>query len=644
MKRKSPSVHYQPNQTGKTIEEKRIKNSAYFYEGDTRARLDRDKKAWITLAAGGSLDAYWKANKASSNEEIMKRTTPLQLLDFQIAQYSKIREFSILALNGEFLPYYHPKEAQDAKEAKLKGKKVTCSNKAKGRDKRQERIVVLRKCPSKALIKTLIPDDVKEDSGEHYNADREYARAMNSRGFDSRPEEDKVLEKLRDAGLDKDILVVFAFVVPFSPTTPWVKNTPPPEHTEQFAPYLKYIIASHSRASVIIAMDKWTARYALTRCSYEQLQYNPSPPDYGVPVLKLNLYPISSKTRNIKATGLKLINLPHACMWERNKSPELERAFKRGVERAQEGMRRKGKASISAFDMMFRASKDRMIHKASLEQSKAQAFEKTQKKTEHLPLVKVEVHFQQSSFPLPVATISKETLLLQALERANVTMDTDPSSIWLLTYDKNIWKIPERLRTFDSRFHKCDCPRCNKHEIYQTCQFMENKGDVGEESCLWCCCDHGHRNPMGECPQGKGCRGWTIPPLYNEKDIETYTLLKCHRLNIYRHQKFPTLEKLCVEAIRRRANVKTYDPFLNNLHRRTFSMLPGSLLNKWFRKCAEPDPRRSALVCLTKEMCCWECLAEKNGNSRGLPLEDDSSPVIMRFLHYGIKAMEQIGF
>jgi len=290
-------------------------------------------------------------------------------------------------------------------------------------------------------------------------------------------------------------------------------------------------------------------------------------------------------------------------------------------------MRRKGKASISAFDMMFRASKDRMIHKASLEQSKAQAFEKTQKKTDHLPLV--EVHFQQPSFPLPVATISKETLLLQALERANVTMDTDPSSIWLLTYDKNIWKIPERLRTFDSRFHKCDCPRCNKHEIYQTCQFMENKGDVGEESCLWCCCDHGHRNPMGECPQGKGCRGWTIPPIHNRGDNKAWTLVS--QYNFYAKQyMFPSLEKLCVEAIRKRADVKTYDPFLNNLYRRTFSMLPNALLTKWFRKCAEPEPERGALFCLTNETCCWKCEIEKHGGCLESPLESFATKSMLR--------------
>jgi hypothetical protein len=615
--REGSVIHYTPNEIGKKYEDKRIRNSAYFYQNDVQKKLERDKKAWIALAAGNGVDSYWLRD----DEEAI---TPLTLLKRQISEYSKENTISRLALHGIFIPYYHPVE----RGVRLNIKKT------KMRDGRPERVVVVRKSPSKKLIESRLPDAVKNNKrSSYYDPDRAFEHAMG--GYVSEPEEDKALKQMRKAGLDKSIHVVFAFVVPFYPTAPWTHGSPPPEHAEQFAPYLKYVIASHTRVKTVVTFDKLSARYVMTGCNYEQMQYKPLPPDYGAPEYKINMYPVSSKIRTVRAFGLKLVHLPHWCMWERGANPELKRIFTEGIGRVQEGMVRSGQRNINAFALMIRAAED----KALAEAKETMGFEYHSD-----PVIKPTIITEPNQgkrIPQRPQQISRDDELMAALQRAGVSRDADPESIRLVTYDQNIWKIPAHLKQIDPKTYICDCPRCCVGD--KKCPWLEYTGEDGVEGCIWCCCKHGHRNPMGECPKGQGCQGWSIPTLrstYSLVDIANskghdivpwYTdtnifnpscdehwlcddsvlkptkmadftmLFKCKRIPF----KFPSLVQLCVEAVRTAALDRTYNPSVLKMHRKA-ARLPDTILKRWFRPCGANTGKDGAKW-LILSGCCPAC-------------------------------------
>jgi len=621
MEQRAGTVRYTTNRAGKRAEDTRIQDSAYFYQADVQKRLERDKRAWVALAAGNPLEAHWSD---------MDRVTPLRLLDRQIAEYEQVAAFAALARHGTFCLYYYPKDIlPDAKERFPAGGT---------RDRRPERVVVLRKHPSKALVDTALPDASRDDT--FYDAERQMAREM--RGFDSRPQEDKILAQLRQGGLDPAVRVVFAFVVPFFPTTQWMKKLPPPEHVEQFAPYLKYAVASHTRASVLVTLDRWTARYALTGCNYDQMQYKPAPPEYATPEYRLNLYPVSARVRTVRAAGLKLVHLPHACMWERGKNVELERVFRQGVARVQEGMVLSSHETLNPFALMRRAAADRA--------AAARAASTPQAATPSAP----------TPVPAPVAMEEDEDEeLLAALERAGVARDAPPHTLWLPTYDQNIWKVPARLKQFDPARDACDCPRCTRDG--DACPWVAYAGAEreGREGCRWCCCAHGHRNPMGECPAGQGCRGWAIPPLPRDAPrlhqlcrvplygrsvtslgvyaTEVGTLLtmaqsagntiehparhekyywnqehfaengKEHYVAKWVNHAFPTLVELCVVSIRARVRSGIDDDAALALHRQAMAGLPDAVLDRYFSPCAHTRRGDVSVKWMRLSGCCAAC-------------------------------------
>ncbi len=259
----------------------------------------------------------------------------------------------------------------------------------------------------------------------------------------------------------------------------------------------------------------------------------------------------------------------------------------------------------------------------------------------------------------------------------------------MITFDDHSWKFPEDLKIFSPEKHVCDCPLCNR---FGGCGASRTSRSTTEEEdpCIACFCEHGHRNPVGECPENKGCVAWHIPPIPagaptlielhwetwdRKRRLETFckeenadleylrgkctplvemmelsdeddeyvaffdrndivklfnydemgrapdgrlhhmhstlwtvelTSLKTFVAMAVRYQ-FPTLEMLCVEALRRIAMDKKWI----GIHQEALSMLPDTVLSKWFRSCA-----RSATWDASKWMvmsgCCSTCYYDRN--------------------------------
>jgi len=404
-------------------------------------------------------------------------------------------------------------------------------------------------------------------------------------------EEHRTLAVLQKKGLSRDVGVVVAFVVPFYPKDKWDNNIPPPEQVEQFAPYLKYVIASHTRVSVIVTMDKWSARYVMSGCNYEYMQYKPNPPGYGLPVRGINLYPISAKNRVVKACGLKLVHMPHACMWTKGKDKALEQAFCRGVERIQEGMLRSNQSELSAYELMFRAAKDM----AENEAREAEEFVPRPHQDDTAPDDATAAMFGEDDRSRVGGDPVDE-----ALRRAGLRRGMAPESVWFQTYDDNIWKIPRRYERFGAHSkEQCLCPRCTS-PLNPVCRWINRDSDPNERPCNWCCCAHGHRNPMGECVERKGCRGWSVPPLPDDAPALT-------RLHANSQIPFPTLEQLCVERIRRSIDDTQYSPASLDMHLRAGTQLPRAQIDRWFRPCCFRALGPSASMWLAITGCCKDC-------------------------------------
>lgn len=633
---KGSVVHYRPNAAGKDREQKRIRSASFFYTKDVRARLEHDKKAWLDLAAGKSLKhIICDSKSAVAGSSAFFPFTPLKLLKVQLEQYTMVKQFSVLAHHGIFLSYYHPPE----NESSHKNNKKTTA-----RDSRRERVIVVRKCPSKALVESMLPERAQQE----HNAEDEYERLASGRvssGFDSRPEETKIMEKLRNYGLDRDVLVAFAYVIPFYPSTAWGQSFPPPEQAEQFASYVKYTIASHTRVSTLVAFDKWTARYVLTGCNYDQMQYKPMPPDYASPVHKINIYPVSAKNRNIKSTGLKLVRLPHWCMWERGKDPELEALFRNGIERIQEGMIRSSNDNINAFDVMLRASvdKERFESLGNVPSSPPSQIPQPPKvKDENVPLTEASIEpatplirFTAVKDPAVVDAFfgkqhDEDARLQQALARAGCTKHTRPESIRFVSYDENVWKVPMSYSKYVRGLSKCtDCPMCTGRGF--PCPFEASPdGDNNDPKCPWCCCDHGHRNVMGECSDGKGCKGWWIPPLYACDPPNVITVSYMCKQTIPDLPVVPTLEQLCVEEIRKQAGKLGVSYEASEYNRKVARTLPIHIVERWFRPCTDKSCN-SALFWLSIGVCCETCFENKTDKT---PFE--------KSIHFAIQNVRRI--
>jgi hypothetical protein len=554
-------VNHHTNAAGKTAENRAVSDSAKFYAEDVSSQLNQDKEAWMAFASGKPMERY--LGEIGANRSSL---TPLKMIDHQFSRYQTNSSFRDLALYGMFVPYHHLSN------------NTTPTEGGSNRDNRPERVIVVRKCPSKMLVKSRV---ASLGGGEEEMPwwQRMEEDGMYRKRRPLRPEEDKIFDTLRENGLDPTIDVGFAYVVPYYPCTgveSWSSKEPPPEQVEHFAHYLKYIISCHSKAKCLVSFDGWTGRFLSTRCNYDQMQHISFAPEYGVPQLGLNLYPISAKYKLIKAYGLKLVNMPHPCMWEEGgKDPSLKLKYQAGVRAMQEGVLKSGQKSINPFSLMM--SQTPLIPQTTISQEIDQGDINEEREEEEGEREEVDVDVEC------------------LLRRAGCTMDTDPFSIRPKLYSEEQWVVPDYLLKKTGGFDqmKCKCVRCG--------------GNCGDKECIVCVCEHGHRTPMGECPHqecdvAKNCIRWCVTPYFRE----TETVLALYMKSVGDEERplpFPSLLCLCVDKIRR----LTSDPENYKLLRMVAEHVPDDVMRRFFSPCTLRESRESveeSIVSLIYEKCC----------------------------------------
>lgn len=513
------------NEHQKKKETDRTTRASHFYSSDVEKVLNMHKREW-TAHGRGELSKMIKENSFRPSVWKTGKVTPMEMLWHQVTcDYSSISEFKNMAYQGQFVPFYIPEENGTIESLK-KGT----------RDNRPELVVVVRTCPSKILVEQHIP----------YEHRKIVPRRSDEEGavFEFKSEEDKNLETLRKAGLDKRIKVAFVFVVPYNPEIKWPKNTPPPEHALHFGNYFKFALSCFTRSKIVVCFNSWSTKMVLAKGNADQLVHVQDMPSFGESESGINIYPLGRKNRNFRNMGLTLWRLPHSIMWqEQGTTSALYITLRRAIETINSSVHLEKGVKRNAFSMMRKS-----VNKA------AKPPTDVKEPSENINIKGDEGVGESMEIDRP----SKGSLYgrIDWTKKREITTDqvwehlknlglkekTDmgrQKQEWMCKNINNMhWKVPANYFMHVPSIHACECPMCRGTSKWCTqptdLSDLIKKGVRGRLDplpCEYCCCKHGHRNRMNQCVGTKhlgttfmGCKGWRI----EEVDSKAKTLIQLH--------------------------------------------------------------------------------------------------------------------
>lgn len=533
------TVRHTSNKGKKAQEESKIGRASRFYDDKAEKLLSRHKAMWACHGGAGDMSKF-----ARDELEIEKLNsmTSLEMLRYQMKEYQHSEVFSALAYQKTFVSFYHSKGSPTIEETK----KGTL-------DRRPERVLIVRTCPSKMLIEEYIPPEsrmINSDRHEDYWRTVEGDgtggddHLLNAKNYKS--EEEKNIESLvRSGGLDPSIKIAFVYTVPYAPNQKWDKNTPPPEQAEHFCNYLKYAISAHARAPIIICMNTWCAKLVAAKCNADQVMHVDEIPSYGEIMPKINIYPLGVKNKNVRAMNRKLLRLPHSIMWEnRTDAGEILAKFKEGVALIHSDLHIGKKKNANPFAVMMAGVKRKKNKNDN--NNEQQESPKEWKKQEPLEIQPLILKNKQTTKRRKRIKETHAEKMKRILTKLNIqcpddvfTGKSDPfdtsnmmvcGSIEPVNYGQKDWIIPGNYRRYDPSISHCQCPACggrsdwcsvptNEESFFE--KEPEDFPDVPQSSlpCDFCCCKHGHRTSQSNgCvaigrlgPRAIGCSGWRIP-------------------------------------------------------------------------------------------------------------------------------------
>src|SRR6056297_455181 len=660
------------NKEKKKKEDQRLSKASSFYTEDVSKLIQIHKKEWRGHGRGELCDPEkgktWSKDIFYQHEKV----TPLEMIQHQIKEsYECTSTFSSLAYQGQFVPFYIPKENGTIHSLK-KG----------SRDNRPEMAIVVRPCPSKILVESFLPESMRKivPSQSNYYNDAEST-------FDFKSEEDKNLEYLRKAGLDKRIKVAFVFVVPYNPSVAWKNKTPPPEQAQHFCSYFKFVMSCFTRARMVITFNLWSTKMVAAKGNADQIDYVSEIPEFGESMDKINIYPLGVSNKNFRNMTLVLWRLPHSIMWEgsfkKHGYPKFKVLFYKTVLEMNKNVHLDHQKKRNAFSMMgFSKSKSCLTKDVDMEDKDKANITNDNNQDENISLFD---HRNTLRKPIEISDIWKhlETLGLSSKDKM-----FSPIPGWEPTvYSHKDWKIPTSYSTYaPGDLFRCECPMCGGSSEWcaqpTNLDELKKNGLNGKSNqkipCPYCCCKHGHRKRMNQCvgtgrfgPTFVGCVGWhihaidknarslikvyfewknkynvhyeklgtRIPYEINPKFHLSKIIFRCPLeylkfvipregstepnkgeykwldttteldKDLIENIKFPTLEQLCVEKIRRMACLDQYlkDKTHQQLHYNAAKNIPKELLFKWFSVCPKDTIMDNTTKYIWGNRCCARC-------------------------------------